>query len=148
MFRHDTTVRLRHTDAAGVIYFAEQLVLCHEAYEAFLARSGHPLGGLLGAGDIGLPIVHAQVDLTAPVFVSDPLRIDVFAERVGTTSFTLGYQLARDGTPVGAARTVHVAIDARTRAKTDLPGPLRALIMTLRAPDAGPQAAPRDDRQT
>ena len=33
-------IRFQETDAAGVVYFANLLALCHEAYEASLAHAG------------------------------------------------------------------------------------------------------------
>jgi hypothetical protein len=43
-FSYVRTVRLADTDAAGVVYFARTLSICHEAYEAALAaaRSAAP----------------------------------------------------------------------------------------------------------
>ncbi|MFS8118916.1 MAG: acyl-CoA thioesterase, partial [Microcoleus sp.] len=39
-FSYTRTVRFQDTDAAGVVYFANVLAMCHEAYEASLAASG------------------------------------------------------------------------------------------------------------
>jgi 1,4-dihydroxy-2-naphthoyl-CoA hydrolase len=39
-FTYNRTVRFQDTDAAGVVYFANVLSMCHEAYEASLAASG------------------------------------------------------------------------------------------------------------
>lgn len=135
MFVHDTAVRLRHTDAAGVLFFAEQLALCHEAYEAYLDQVGLSLGPLLRGGQFGLPIVHAAIDLTAPLFVSDPLRIELRATRVGTSSFTLTYRLRRHDEVVGTAETVHVAIDGQSRQKMPLPDAVRRGVSGLLVED-------------
>ena len=39
-FLYTRTIRFHETDAAGVVYFANLLTLCHEAYEAALAEAG------------------------------------------------------------------------------------------------------------
>ncbi|MBD2021122.1 1,4-dihydroxy-2-naphthoyl-CoA hydrolase, partial [Leptolyngbya sp. FACHB-36] len=39
-FVYSRTVRFSDTDAAGVVYFASALSICHEAYEASLAAVG------------------------------------------------------------------------------------------------------------
>ena len=61
-FRYERTVRLADTDAAGVVYFARVLSICHEAYEASLAAAGVPLASWIRKGTIALPIVHAHAD--------------------------------------------------------------------------------------
>ena len=38
-FTYERTIRLGDTDAAGIMFFANYLVLCHEAYEASLAAA-------------------------------------------------------------------------------------------------------------
>ncbi len=104
-------VRLRHTDAAGVLFFAEQLALAHEAYEAFLDEHGLSVAALLASG-AGVPIVSCEASFEAPVRVGDRLTFTIVAERVGETSFTLTYGIDRDKVPVGRCRTVHVSISA------------------------------------
>ncbi|MFZ9683665.1 MAG: 1,4-dihydroxy-2-naphthoyl-CoA hydrolase, partial [Cephaloticoccus sp.] len=47
-FIYERTIRLAETDAAGIVYFANYLGLCHEAYEAALAAAGLPVQSFLG----------------------------------------------------------------------------------------------------
>ena len=54
-FTHHRTVRLADTDAAGVVFFARTLMLCHEAYEEALARAGLDLKQFLGGADLIVP---------------------------------------------------------------------------------------------
>jgi 1,4-dihydroxy-2-naphthoyl-CoA hydrolase len=53
LFNH--TVRFHETDAAGVVYFANGLTLCHTAFEASLAAAGVDLAHFFGRGNVGLP---------------------------------------------------------------------------------------------
>ena len=59
------------TGAAGRLYFANQFRLAHEAYEAFMASLGFPIGDILKAGRFGLPIVRAEADYKAALSVGD-----------------------------------------------------------------------------
>lgn len=130
-FIHSTQIRMSDTDAAGVLYFAHQLRLAHEAYEAFLDSAGLPIRGLL-AGDCHLPIVHAEADFTAPLRVGDRVEIDVSVDSIGETSYKILYRFRKDKeVAVGSAQTVHVAVDAKTGRKRKLPDDLRAALKKL-----------------
>lgn len=39
-FAYSRHIHFRDTDAAGVVFFANYLALCHEAYEEALAAAG------------------------------------------------------------------------------------------------------------
>ncbi len=126
MYIHQTIVRLHNTDAAGLLFFAEQFRLAHDAYESFMESIGYPFAPLLRKSDFLLPIVHAEADFLKPLSTGDRLEIQVKAEKIGDSSFTLGYTLLRDRTePVGTVKTVHVLINRRD-------GTSRSLLPELR----------------
>jgi YbgC/YbaW family acyl-CoA thioester hydrolase len=132
MYTHQTTIRLHHTDAAGLLFFAEQFKLAHDAYESFMESIGFPFAPLLRASQYLLPIVHAEADFGAALNTGDKIAIQVTAERIGDTSFTLGYALLRNGSdPVGAVKTVHVLIDKRTGQAITLLPELRARLAAI-----------------
>jgi 1,4-dihydroxy-2-naphthoyl-CoA hydrolase len=131
MFKIERTVRLHDTDAGGVVYFAHQLRIAHEAFEAFLDSVGIGVARLIDDG-CHLPIVHAEADFTAPLRVGDLVTVEVAADRIGETSFTVLYRFLKSGrTAAGNARTVHVALDAKAGAKRKIPEPLRAALKSL-----------------
>ncbi|MCS6772173.1 MAG: acyl-CoA thioesterase [Kiritimatiellae bacterium] len=132
MFVHKTSVRLHDTDAAGVLYFANQFRIAHEAYEAFMEQAGFGLGDVLKRGKIALPIVRADGDFRMPLHVGDPLELTLRLLRMGRTSFTLVCRLAKDGKTAGHVTTTHVAIDPRTRRKKELPAALRRALAPLK----------------
>ena len=61
MFVHRTQVRLYHTDATGVLYFAEQFKLASETLEEFLKDRGFSSKELMSSAYF-LPVVHAEAD--------------------------------------------------------------------------------------
>ena len=75
-----------------------------------------------------LPIVHAESDYKAPVFVGDKIVITVKVGNIGKTSFSLEYTLKRSKTLVGTAKTMHVTINQKTRKKIPLPSTLRRAL--------------------
>jgi acyl-CoA thioesterase FadM len=128
VFETTRTIRLGHTDAARRLYFARQLELVHEAYEAWLIHEGVDFRALVEDPEGGLPIVHAESRYTGQVFVGDPVTIGITVEARSARSFTLAYTLESGGRQVGSARTVHVALDARTGKSTALPEVMSRLL--------------------
>ncbi len=128
-FTYETSIKFHETDAAGRLFFAHQLKLAHDAYEAFLQTSGLPLAIIVLDRPYDLPIVHAESDYMAPLFVGDKIRIDLTVERIGNSSFTLAYDFwGQNGRPVGRAKTVHVAVDSKTGETMALPKEIRQLL--------------------
>lgn len=129
MFTYLTSVKLHHTDSAGLLFFAHQLTLVHDAYECFMEEAGVSFHYVLNEADYLLAIVRAEADYTRPLSVGDRLEIRLYVERIGKTSFTLTYDIrSADQRIVGNARTVHVCMDKGSRQKRDLPDALKAAL--------------------
>jgi YbgC/YbaW family acyl-CoA thioester hydrolase len=126
MFTTSITVRLQHTDAAGVLFFGSYFTLLHEAYEGYLASRGIQIRHLIQDRPYALPIVHAEADFTKPVRVGEPVSITVAVEKIGNRSYTLIYEL-RDGAgdTVATARTVHATIHKDTQSSIPVPEEIR-----------------------
>jgi len=132
MYIHQTIVRLHNTDAAGLLFFAEQFRLAHDAYESFMESIGYPFAPLIRNSDYLLPIVHAEADFLKPLSTGDRLEIQVKAETIGESSFTLGYLIRRDrNEPVGTVRTVHVLVSRQTGNSLSLLPELRQKLETI-----------------
>src|SRR5580698_6851236 len=128
MFTYKTKIRLHDTDAAGIIFFANQFKIVHDAYEDLLEKFGWSFQTMLKGTSYFLPIVHAESDYKTPVFVGDKIVIAIKVGHIGKTSFSFEYTLKRGKTLVGTSKTVHVTIDPKTRKKTPLPPALRRAL--------------------
>jgi 1,4-dihydroxy-2-naphthoyl-CoA hydrolase len=128
MFTYKTKIRLHDTDAAGIIFFANQFKIVHDAYEDLLEKFGWSFQAMLKRTDYFLPIVHAESDYKSPVFVGDKITIAIRVGLIGKTSFSFEYALKRGKILVGTAKTVHVTINQKTRKKTPLPSGLRRAL--------------------
>jgi len=83
-----------------------------------------------------LPIVHAEADYKAPLFVGDLVEIQIIVSKVGKTSFTFAYNLVDAAQKlVGTAETVHVTMDKKAHGKIPLPADLREKIEALYTED-------------
>ncbi len=131
MFRYETKIRLYDTDAAGILFFAAQFRLVQEAFEEFLEKYHMPLNKILTKKDYLLPFVHAESDFLQPLYAGDNIEITLKCIRTGTTSFTIGHQILKNGTPAGSGNTVHVTMDRKTKEKIELPAEIKKLISNL-----------------
>ena len=128
MFTYKTKIRLHDTDAAGIIFFANQLKIVHDAYEDLLDEFGWSFQKMLKSTDFFLPIVHAEATYKTPVLVGDKIVVAIKVAHIGKTSFAFEYTLKRGSTLVGTAKTVHVTINQKTRKKIPLPLLLRKAL--------------------
>lgn len=92
-FTYQRIVRFQDTDAAGVVYFANVLAICHEAYEASLAASGIDLNTFFRGTDVAIPIVHASVDFMRPLRCGDRLEIHLTPTPLSSSEFAIAYRV-------------------------------------------------------
>ncbi len=115
-------VQLRDTDAAGVVYFANLLAICHGAYESSLANAGLHLKTMVTSPVIAVPIIHASIDFQRPIYCGDRLQIILTPTLHSSNEFSISYRVClADDQVVAKAVTRHVALDSTTRRRCDLP---------------------------
>lgn len=116
------TIRLEDTDAAGVVYFARLLSMCHYAYEAAIAQAGIQLGQVLAQSELAIPIVEAQIRFLAPLYLGDEVTIKVLPRTIEASQFQVNYTIYKLGSdrPVSQASTHHVCINPKTRQRQPL----------------------------
>ena len=123
-FIYQRTVRFSDTDAAGVVYFAHVLSMCHEAYEASLAVVGIDLKAFFSGVEVALPIAHASVDFFRPMACGDRLEVHLTPKLLKDGEFEIAYTVFLEGKlerSLSTAQTRHVCIDAATRKRRSLP---------------------------
>lgn len=124
LFTHNYTIRLSDTDAAGVVYFANVLVICHQAYEESLAAGGINLKEFVSNSSTAIPIVHTEVDFFRPMFCGNKLLIRLMPQQLSETEFEVNYQIFTASSPeqqLAKALTRHVGIAPASRKRTHLP---------------------------
>jgi 1,4-dihydroxy-2-naphthoyl-CoA hydrolase len=129
-FTYERSIHFRDTDAAGVVYFASSLSLCHEAYEEAIGAAGVSLKGTLDEGLL-LPLSRAEADYKRPLTLGDRVRVTATPVRLSADSFAVDYVVVRLGTPekvAVTARTTHVCVRPATRERAPLPAALAAWV--------------------
>lgn len=131
MFEYKTTVRMCHTDAAGIMFFANAFVLMHECYEAFLEQTVS-IGQMISDGDYIIPIVHTEADYKISMKVSDKINIALTLGEVKRTSFELDYTITNQaGDTTVTVKAFHAVVDAKTRRPMRLPDQVKEFLAKL-----------------
>jgi acyl-CoA thioester hydrolase len=130
--------RYAEIDQQGVVFNGHYLTWFDEACTGFFdhlhATAAAPSYATLIASGYDIQVVHSDIDFVAPVRWRETVRVAVRCERVGTTSFTLGFTVLRsapDGVaaPAVTGRNVYVVVSTRDWAKRPVPEALRSALL-------------------
>jgi 1,4-dihydroxy-2-naphthoyl-CoA hydrolase len=128
-FKTPRDVRLRDTDAAGMVFFVNYFNFAHETYELFLEENGYSPRRIIQQDSFLLPIVHAESDYHQMIGLEDEITIVLSVNRIGKTSFALVYDYFLENQElVGSVKTVHVCLDKSTLKKRSIPSELRQAL--------------------
>ena len=130
-FAYRRTVHFADTDAAGVVFFANYLVICHEAYEEALDAAGIELRTFFADTGAIMPIAKCEASYRLPLRLGDRLLVTVAPSGLSENSYETRYEitcLGQPDKPAGKARIEHVCIDSKTRERLALPPVLAAWV--------------------
>lgn len=120
------TVRFQDTDAAGVVYFANILSICHEAWEESLAAAGIELASFFRNQSYATPIVHTSGDFFRPLYCGDRLTIHLIPQQLSSDVFEVNYQVFNIAEKLVAQVNIkHVCIHPVSRSRQELPIEIR-----------------------
>jgi 1,4-dihydroxy-2-naphthoyl-CoA hydrolase len=128
---YERTIHFADTDAAGVVFFANYLRICHEAYEESLLGSGIDLRTFFSDNGIIIPVAKSEADYRRPLFCGNRVRVTLQVSPLSDNSYEIRYEMIRLGTPEKNAahvRTEHVCIDSKSRTRRAFPTALAAWI--------------------
>jgi YbgC/YbaW family acyl-CoA thioester hydrolase len=128
-FEHRRRVRFQDTDPAGIVFFANIFVYCHEAFEEMLRDAGLPLEAIIASREQVLRLVHADADFERPLRVGVLVTIRTSVASVGERSFRMQYEMFDEaGAHLASAATVHVAVDPASGKSAVLSRRIRAAL--------------------
>jgi acyl-CoA thioester hydrolase len=116
-FVHRETVRFRDLDVMGHVNNAVFLTYIESARVAFLLH----LGASTGLEDLNIIVARVEIDFRAPLSFGDEVEVGVRANRFGTKSFDLEYELRAGGRVVAQATSVCVGYDYETGETVAIP---------------------------
>jgi 1,4-dihydroxy-2-naphthoyl-CoA hydrolase len=130
-FTYERTIHFPDTDAAGVVFFANYLSICHEAYEEALAAAGVPVRAFFSDQKLITPVSKSSADYLRALYCGDRVRVTVTPTLLSENSFAIEYDIIRLGPTeklAGHARTAHICLFSDSRERATLPPALLAWI--------------------
>ena len=119
--RHTVRVRYGEVDQQGVVFNAHYLAYCDDATDQWFREHG-----LLSDGsDWDIMLKRAVIEWQGPATNGDDLDIDFGVDRLGTTSFDIGFVGNVASRPVFTATITYVGVDATTHTPTPPPPEVR-----------------------
>ena len=132
-FQIEVPIRFHHADAAGIMFFANNFVLAHDAYEGFIASLGLEFAEWFQSKTMAAPIRHAEAEYFSPLRAGDTATITVEVEHVGRSSFKLAYTFTTAAGRHARITLVHACMNIEKRTKMDLPEDVRTRLLALKA---------------
>jgi acyl-CoA thioester hydrolase len=128
-FRYYLRVRYQECDAQHVVFNARYGDYVDLACFEFL-RAALPRPTDIFDGTFEIQTVRQVIEWKAPARFDDVIEVSVWASRIGTTSFTLTFELRRAGEAdtLVTAETVYVHVDPKTFAKREISPAMRAAL--------------------
>jgi 1,4-dihydroxy-2-naphthoyl-CoA hydrolase len=130
-FAYQRTIHFPDTDAAGVVFFANYLAICHEAYEEALGAAGLELRTFFADTGTVIPVTKSEAEYLRPLVCGDRVRVTVQPEPISDNAYAVRFELTKLG-PVeklaARVRTEHVCIGSSSRERQPLPAKLAAWV--------------------
>lgn len=133
-FEHRVRVKFQDVDAGGIVFFGRFFEYAHAAFEEWMRAAGLAIADVLGRGDVGVPLAHAEADFHAPTRYDEELAIAVEVARLGATSLSCVFRIATPGgAPRATVRTTHVCVDRKAFRAVAWPEEMRAALERMSA---------------
>ena len=123
-------VRYGEVDQQGVVYNGNYVIYTDVAFEAFLRSKGYPYRKLVNEHDSEVCHKKSTFEYISSAFADDLLEVGVRVLRVGHKSFTLGFEIYRQGEEelLVKAEIVYVGYDTDKRASRPITDLMRQIL--------------------
>jgi YbgC/YbaW family acyl-CoA thioester hydrolase len=130
-------------DLAGIVYFPRYFTYFENAELEWIRSRGLSYQGILEETGVWLPRVACHSNFRAPARLAELLSIELRLDRLGKTSFTLGFDAFRlpERTALADGYIVVAAVDRERFRPTPLPDPLVRLLSELERRSPEPAGA-------
>ena len=134
-FLYEHRVRWRDVDLAGIVHYAHFVAFFEAAETEWVRSHGIEYGEFLETMGLCMPRVSIHCNYHAPARLDDLLAIEVKLERLGETSFTLGFDMYRDSDReyLADGQFVITTVSRTTFKPIRVPEKLREMLEALKA---------------
>lgn len=126
-FEYPVVVPYFQVDQQGVVFNMWYLAWFDEAMSAFLASVGYPYDSMIASG-VDVHLVHTELDWRGSARWGDEVTVEVASGPIGTTSFTLAFDVRVRGITIASASIVYVVVGADGSGRRPVPPTLRTAL--------------------
>jgi acyl-CoA thioester hydrolase len=129
-FAHRLRIRYHEVDPQGIVFNSRYLEYLDVAMTEWFRWLGWPYPELVEAG-LDPSLVSLKIDWAHPARFDEELLIGVSVDRVGSSSYTLVFEVCRasDGEQLAHASVVYVNFDAATQRASPVPEQIRQRLL-------------------
>lgn len=125
VYKKTFTVRFREADPAGIMFFGNIYGICHDAFEDMINAIGVGWQSYFGTKEYLIPLIKSEAEYRGSLQPGHSYEIQIYFSLIKTSSFEVTYTIvdpaSSDRKPLITAKTVHVCLNAQTKAKEALP---------------------------
>ena len=92
-FTRKETVRFKHVDYAGIVFYPRFLEMLNDLVEDWFAEMGRPFSSMHEKG-FGIPTVDLDVQFKKAARIGDDIQKSLWVERLGGSSVTFGFRFS------------------------------------------------------
>lgn len=96
-YAHPFTVRFRHCDPAGIVFYPRYFEMINDLFEDWFAQLGQPFHAIHATNATGVPTVSLQAEFLRPCRLGETLELALELTELGKSSFKLAYMFTHEG---------------------------------------------------
>lgn len=108
-FHIERKIYYHHTDAEGVVYYANYLQFLEEGRSQFLLHGGINTSNYLKQGII-FPVVHIEIEFKSPARYGETVKIQTRIDHIGNSSIHFIQEIMKGDTILVKAKTVWACV--------------------------------------
>ena len=127
-FRHRVRVRYNECDAQSAVFNANYLVYFDVTITEMWRDAFGSYDEALQRWGLDLVVAEANVRFLMPARFDDELDVDATVEKLGTTSFTLRFDVRRGSDDIAQGRSRYVFVSLDDSRKRAIPDDVRTIL--------------------
>lgn len=135
-FNHKIRVRFADTDMQGIVFNGNYLTYYDVAWTEYFRAMGLAWKDIIETG-ADTVLARTEMDFKSPAEFDEVLEVYVRVSKIGNTSMTFEFEIYPEGKDrlIGAARSLYVCVEPRTKRPVRVPDALRSRISEFEAKD-------------